>query len=401
MKIIRIKQAHNFIVYTIISLWLWVLFFFGINKANWYDPNNPRESQSSLDTSVSVRIVYDFNWYIKRWRAVWDQFFTWNIWRTNDPNIYVKVWADKTSSYQLTWWILPQWSWAGIWNYNTNQFTILSGADGIKYIYSDYTHIWGIYYTWVVPVWLDRTWPSKAKINFTSWAIFNEPFTITWTDANIDTWVWREKYIIHIAMDPEFKSEIKKNLYTESYYLDTSKFPLGTIWRYIESVDYLWNSTPSDVQYFHNTLPSIPNHWAPNIPDDLRDYYGQITSDRNIQDISTWKLQNIFDIFIKTGSGGTIKYTEDDIKAILIYNYLTHGVAEHWEIPTWVPKTWVDGIMRYLDEMVKDINEEIADPTIPIDKSYIITGILLLILCVIMILRSRLNRVDSLCDDDC
>lgn len=402
MKIITYKQIHNLIISTIVFLWLWVLLLSWIwtteNQLHAYDPNNPRESQDSLDTSVSVRIVYDFEGYIKRGWSLWNQFYTWDIRWTNDPNIYVQVWADKTSTYKLTWWVDGIWTWNGVWSYNKNQFTILSWSDGLKYIYSDYVNMWGIYSTGIVSVGLDRVWPSKAKISFTSWAIYQQPFTITWKDADIDTWVGWSKYIIHIALDPNFASEIKKDLYTESYYLDTSKFPLGTIWRYIESVDHLWNSTPSEVFYFHNTLPSIPS--GHDVPDDLEDYYDQITTDKIIQDVSTWALKNIFDIVIKAWSGTDIKYGKDDIKTVLIYNYLTHGVADVRQIPTWVPETWVDGIMRYLDKMVKDVNKQITDPKAPLDKSLVVVSILLLLLCIFLIWRSRSWCVDKVCDSN-
>lgn len=400
MKIVSKKQIQNIFISIIVGIWLWVSVFCNIySTINAYDSNNPRESQTSLDTSVSVRIVSNFEGYIKWWRSLGNQFFTGNIRWTNNPNIYVKVWASQTSSYQLTWWITWLWTGNGISAYGNNQFTTINWNDGIKYIYSDYTHIWGIYHTWVVPVWLDRTGPSKAKISFTSWAIMQLPFTISWTDANIDTWVWRSKYILHISMDPNFVSEIKKDLYTESYYIDTSKFPIGTIWWYIESVDHLGNNTPSDIQYFHNTLPSIPNHLSPDIPDDLKDYYRQIDSDRPIQDISTWDIKNIFDIIISMWTWKVI-YNESDIKSALIYNYLIHGVADTRVIPTWVPKTWVDGIMKYLDNMVVEINEEILNPKTPINRSYMIVWFILLILGFIMILRSRSWHVDRLCHDD-
>ena len=402
MKVIKIKWICNIIIPTIMIIsWLWVLFFFiwNDNTISAYDSRNPRESQEDLWTSVSVRITNDFVWYIKRWQSLWSQFFTWGKRWTSTPNIYVRAWANRTSSYQLSWWITWSWAWGWVDTYDKSQFTILSWDDGTKYIYVDYTTIRGKYHTWVVSVGLDRIWPSRPNVSFMSWVIMNSPFIISWDDGDIDTWVGREKYIIHISLDPNFLWEIKKDLYTENYYIDTNDLPLGTIRWYIETVDYLWNSTPSAVQYFHNTLPSIPNHQSPNIPDDMKNYYWKIDSDKSIQDISTWTIKNIFDIMTNPSDTWTKVIYDDNIKSILIYNYLVHGVADTWIIPTWVPKSWVDGIGRYLDKIVQDTNQQIQNPKKPVNRTlYIIIWWILLALCLIVIIKSRQWDVDKLCD---
>ena len=399
MKINQHIQLY-IILSTIMILWARIFHIFWL-PAYWQD--NIIESDGSNKISVSVKITNDFVWYIKRWWSTDKQFFTWSIWYTNTPDIYVKVWADKNSTYKLSGDITWIWTGGWVWSYNLAQFTTLTPEDGIKYIYSDYTNIWGIYHTWVVKAWLDRTGPSKPQISFIDGTVINNNFDILWTGGNIDTWVWFEKYILHIALDPNFVSEVKTDLYKDKYTINTSHLPLGTIRRYIESVDYLGNSTPSNVHYFHNALPSIPN-WIGYTTEELDMYYHwSADSDRPIQDtpITPQRLQNIFDVMVKVADWKKIIYNEEDLKQVLIYNYLTHHISDTRLLPKWVPKSGVDSISRYTEQLAKKVNTYISTPTNKLRRDDKTIGIGLILfaigISIILIVKERRSSIHDGC----
>ena len=193
-------------------------------------------------------------------------------------------------------------------------------------------------------------------------------FNINWTWGNVDTGVGFHDYILHIALDPGFISEILIPISGSSTSFSTNSLPLGTMRWYLESLDYLGNATPSTTFYFHNELPSYSIPWGIYVPTILTPNYTPLP--HNSPDIQYIITTTYFpNKKMLTGF--------NTIKEKLLHQFAESKASLYWLLPIVSPKTWVD-----VEEYVKDANDyiwKITNTPIQSPLRYQITLILILI----------------------
>lgn len=214
-------------------------------------------------THVWVMLINSYSWYISRnsWQnniiSSW-----WLLW-TNSTNPSIVVSASTGSNFTISGDIVPTtWWWSG--NYNIITDVILNNWDTTKSLQALFLKDNEPYYSNILYIILDTIAPSPSHIiwpnnnDILSWII-----NLSWT-ASIDQGIWLSHYNVHFSLDPWFLWEVIIPISWDSLQISSSYLPTWTLFRYVESVDILWNSSSSNPYFFHNWTYSViqNNGWT-------------------------------------------------------------------------------------------------------------------------------------------
>lgn len=292
--------------------------------------------------NVSVRIYNSFSGTLDRWYAQ-SQYIQSGLIYTNNPNIFLSIGANSSSDYTLSWSLFTGLYGSGIGIYSGLHETTLSTGDGIKYISIFYNKS-GEYYNpnTLLTVFLDTSPPSLPEYSTMNGFILNGSTFIGFSGSSVDTGVGFSGYRIHFSMDPLFWSDDYIIWDNSGLLLRTDDFPYGTIYRYIESIDYLGNSISGSIQYFHNGLPSIPsNGWSSYIPQELQKYYNK---NPEVVPITT-QIQTII--------------SKKTIKKMIKENFELSDSFLQWILPQTLPDTGVCYDSQFIHSINSKINRKL------------------------------------------
>lgn len=341
------------------------------------------QSQNCLDgdvnctkgTSVAVTLNSNLIGHINLISTSGDTVITGGIVYIKDPNIVVNIETvtDRSihSTYTLTGEIEGEYTgeWTG--NYNYDIPIIVDAGDGLKYVGVDFETLRGIYHTGKDMVYVDNIGPSSPQISYPNGTTLYNFFEVQWTGVT-DAGVGLSHYIFHLALDPGFESEVEVLISGNLNEYQLSGLPPGTSRWYLEAVDYLGNSSYSNVFFFHNALPSFPAAWGIYIPIPLTPYYTPIPNAKYIV-VTIYNPKKILNV-------------RDDIVSMLLQNFANSKASSARILPLQTPKTGVDA-----EDLTRQVNIFITNlytlQTSPI--RYQITLALLFVLLAWLLIRKR------------
>ncbi len=274
------KNYNKIIVYSIITtIWIclwWIIFL----QEKIY-------AISLSHTNITLGINNSYSWFINLQNGQnivnisWDQ-------RIDTTNIWITIWATTWSFYSITWGITTI-SWYGSWNYSHNHIINLSG-EWINTIYgSFFKNIEP--YTTNTSIMVDTTPPNQSQIIYPTNNIVISGNTLLSRSTSNDSGIWLSHYRVHLSLNAWFLWEVIIISTWNSIELWTNNLPIWTIFRYIESIDYLGNSSTSNPGFFHYGTYSI-------IEDNNNSYWWwwwwwnitPIIQNNSINTTSTWTI---------------------------------------------------------------------------------------------------------------
>lgn len=276
------KIVHHYVtsvLWSIIVLW-WIIF----------NHNSYGDYIDSQPINIWIRIVNSYSGWINF--STWQNIvLSWvNQW-INTPLISIDVSATTWSEFTLDWDInIVNFSWVGM--YTLPVWTQLDIWDGPKVIHSYFLKDHIEPYQWNdLEIYLDETSPSLPTIiwplqnTIVNWSVW-----LSWNNST-DIWIWFSHYIVHMSLDPGFLGETTVVSSSNSLNFGSGTLPIGTLFWYVEAVDYLWNSVATVPSFFHNQTSSDVS-WAGGGGSSWWDGWGSGTWDQwwnnSSWAISTW-----------------------------------------------------------------------------------------------------------------
>ena len=216
-----------------------------------------RTCQRTLN--MQVRLYNSYSWSVNYYSGNWWQFYSgWIVYISNLQN-QVTVSATSSTIYTMSWYISTWsvWWWSG--NYTNIQLVNFTSWDWEKFLQANFIKIAEFFDSNVLRFVLDQTSPSQPAILWPGmWSIQTNNINITRTPS-IDTWVGISWYYIYFSLNPKWpftKTRVWNNTW---YNIDSDLLPNGTIYRYIQAIDNLWNATDPNYWFFHNKFPTLIN----------------------------------------------------------------------------------------------------------------------------------------------
>ncbi|HMY80264.1 MAG TPA: hypothetical protein PK048_00280 [Candidatus Absconditabacterales bacterium] len=265
---------HYLYGFLIIFLGGWGFFGLFLNYNDVCYANTGCGHNCSVSTNVSVTIYNSFTGILERGSAT-NQYISGGIIYVNTQLIQLIVGATDTTTYQLSGDILGIRTGAGSGNYSGGYSTILSSGEGIKQIGIEYMKGIESFIPPGLKLYLDQTPPTLPGYVFSNGQLMGSgaSIMIPLSGGNYDSGVGFSGIILHIALDPLMMTEVMVSLSGNQIIFDSLSLPIGTLYRYIETIDYLGNSRSGTIQWFHHILPSIPLNGGQYIPQPLIPYY--------------------------------------------------------------------------------------------------------------------------------
>ncbi len=200
-------------------------------------------------TNIRLGIYNSYQWSItiQPWEHTVQ--FWWNT-RTNENTLWIIIWASTGSAYTITG-ISPTIStiWSGIYQHNHN--ITLQSTDWAQTIYGSFIRNTEPYST-NLNIMIDRSAPSSAfLLQPISNTIISGDITLS-RSPSIDNGIGLSHYKIHLSLDAWFLGETILITSGTSLVINTNNLPIWTLFWYVESIDYLWNSSNSSASFFHH-----------------------------------------------------------------------------------------------------------------------------------------------------
>lgn len=306
-----------------------------------------QDQWSNCNTNVSIHLNNSYSWSISRWDSYTSS--GWYI-RTNQIThpivIYTTDVVQYTSSGDIT---NISWSVSNIFAswYQSIENATLSSTDGTKELSLAFIKEIEPYQSNILTIQLDTTAPSIATPVWPNAGILLTGNEIAFSRSDsIDTWIWLSHYVVTISLDPLFANPIQIVTTDSELILSGAMLPAGTLYRYVTSIDYLWNSSVSALQYFHYleaTKPKPTIWWLlnPALPDTSVPPSIDNTPDINLENITSNPiliLSNKETLILDS----TISLQEIwQISQDLIDQFHQSPSADRWNLPGLLPKTWV------------------------------------------------------------
>lgn len=225
---------------TIIALWISLIY-------HCLDPT----LADSIQKIISVTLYNSYSGTIARSSSnntVSSGWLTWFSW----TGIVMDISATTWSSYTLSGSLIPLYgSWIG-WYTHTHMIDLPS-IDDILLFQAHFERDLEPYDSNILRLAIDRTSPSLPQL---LWPIDNTSLDSNGTIdlqrlASVDTGVGLSGYWLHISLHPSFIADTVIRVSSNHIQFSANALPLWTLYRYVQAVDYLWNSTSSSPGYFH------------------------------------------------------------------------------------------------------------------------------------------------------
>jgi len=243
--IIIMKIFHHSLPLFIGSLWIiWWLFSHDKSYTNYVE---------NL-THMRVQIMNSYSGSIARSTGQ-NIIESGGILRTNQDNLMIRVSASTWSSFTFQWDVITDTG-TGINTYNIDFPITITSWDQHKDIQALFMRSDEPYMSNSLSIQKDSVWPSSF---FLVWpvanTVINNGIIITLSRWSVyDNGIWLSYYKIHLSLDPWFIGETTFTTTGTTIDLADTSLPQGTIFWYVEAIDFLGNST--------STLPTFFHHWS-------------------------------------------------------------------------------------------------------------------------------------------
>lgn len=244
------KIVHHYVtsvLWSLIILW-WIF----VNRESYTEYIESRHIQIGLQIVNSYSGWIDFSSGQNMIYSGWS-------WWTDSNQILLQISATTGSAFTISWDVVSS-SWVGSWGYSLAFPIQLSSGDGNKLIQSEFLRDANEeYMSNIVSINLDQTPPSASTLQTPALYSTVSPGMVffSWTPS-IDNGAGTSHYKLHISPDPGFLWGLTLPIYDTNTSIYSTNLSTGMLFRYVESMDYLWNSSSSSISSFINTVQSLP-----------------------------------------------------------------------------------------------------------------------------------------------
>ena len=204
--------------------------------------------------SIGLQIIYPYSGQIAptTWQLLLSSW--WILW-TNNPNVTISISAEQASVYNLYRnehsLVLTGESFTHHYNH---EHSVIIPDELQTYTYQSHfisSTSW-IVYSNIINLQLDTTPPSApiitTPINNTIITIAGLSLSRT---SSSDQGIGLEKYRVYFSLVPIFSGSTSIELNEPHLTLDTNMLPQWTVFWYVEAIDYLGNTSSSNIHFFH------------------------------------------------------------------------------------------------------------------------------------------------------
>jgi hypothetical protein len=228
-----------------------------------YYYHDPTIASDKVTTKViSVELYNSYSGSIARSSGnsfVPSGWYLWGSW----TSVFIDISATTWSTYTLTWNVAYNYTWIGSGFYTNTDMIIIQSGDGAKSLQSLFERWYERYNSNVILYMLDTIaptvpillWPTvNSIVSPTSW------LSLQWSWSS-DSGIWLSWYRVYLSLHPSFVWALTIDTSDTSLSLWSGMLPLGTIYRYVEALDLIGNTSVSTPWYFHYGAPTIVNGW--------------------------------------------------------------------------------------------------------------------------------------------
>lgn len=355
------KQKNIFLI---VFLWCFLSFLYtssthALCLAGW---------SCNEGTSLSLQISNSFS---AETSLLTTGYVSWWITYISTPHVQVQVHASTGSDFILSGSDIAEiYTGSGTGDYTQTHFLDIQWSDGIKVIPSTYLKWQEPLTAHPLQVFLDTTPPTQAN---PMWPGLNElvqdaDILFSWWEST-DTGAWLDHYLLVISTDPWFSTPFTFPSSNTSIAIDHTLLPTWMLYRYIQAIDHIWNTSIGLPAFFINQSNNYISKWT----------LSSITRNTSSWN-NTWKyLQNTSTIDDKEHESANVPDTKsysirEQIRRQNILRYISnrnkkylasHPIYHLWNgynntygdnvysqitLPWYLAKTWADPhtIQKYL-----------------------------------------------------
>lgn len=307
------KTTQLWYVKTMVFL---VVLSFGMGLNGWFNGQyvqfqmtyaNCLDGDSECDKNINVQLQIE-NGFDSFHQWQWSLYSDGTISYTPSPWVDLQVGAVQSAQYTTQWpFVSSPLLWTGSGSFTQTYAITLIWPDGIKTIDSLFvsTSDNSLSQPDNLLIYLDTTPPSQASLLSTllytglSWVWWSWTWSASSASPLVPTeyirferlpssdgWSWLDEYTLYVSQYPSMIDPITFSTSQTSLTVETSLLPTGTLYRYIEATDNVWNSSASVPWFFTLSwgwwwgwqassvtwsVGNLPTQWPNNPPSQAND----------------------------------------------------------------------------------------------------------------------------------